>query len=87
MRCDHQPPMGRQHTPDGLLGLPLRARMAHHRRALLPRGSVAMTRRALITGSQAWTDTATIHTVLRKVWGERTAVLVTGWCPEGKGPP
>jgi hypothetical protein len=42
-----------------------------------------MTRRILITGSRTWTDTATIRTALAEVWGDGTAVLITGCCPRG----
>ncbi len=42
-----------------------------------------MTRRVLVTGSRTWTDTATIRTALARVWGDGTAVLVTGCCPRG----
>jgi hypothetical protein len=42
-----------------------------------------MTRRVLITGSRTWTDTAAIAHALRTVWGDGTAILVSGACPTG----
>jgi hypothetical protein len=42
-----------------------------------------MSRRVLITGSRAWTDLLTIRGALREVWGDGTAVLVSGACPQG----
>lgn len=42
-----------------------------------------MTRRVLVAGAKNWTDTATIHVVLNTVWGDWTAVLITGCCPSG----
>jgi len=46
-------------------------------------GGPGMNRRVLITGSRSWTDTTTIEQALRAVWGDGTAVLVTGACPSG----
>jgi hypothetical protein len=43
----------------------------------------AMSRRVLITGSRTWTDLLTIRRALREVWGDGTAVLVSGACPNG----
>lgn len=40
-------------------------------------------RRVLVTGSRPWTDTTTIHDALADVWGDGTAVLVSGACPTG----
>ncbi len=40
-------------------------------------------RRVLITGSRTWTDASTIHAALAQVWGDGTAVLVSGACPRG----
>ena len=40
-------------------------------------------RRVLVTGSRTWTDTTTIRHALAAVWGDGTAVLVTGACPTG----
>jgi len=40
-------------------------------------------RRVLVTGSRRWTDTATIRDVLSSVWGDGSAVLVSGACPTG----
>src|SRR5437763_8078674 len=40
-------------------------------------------RRVLVTGSRTWTDTATIRAALGTVWGDGTAVLVSGACPRG----
>jgi hypothetical protein len=37
----------------------------------------------LITGSRTWTDLPTIRRALREVWGDGTAVLVSGACPHG----
>jgi hypothetical protein len=37
----------------------------------------------LVTGSRTWTDTATIRSALAQVWGDGTAVLVSGACPTG----
>jgi hypothetical protein len=39
-------------------------------------------RRILITGSRAWTDTATVREALAQVW-HPDAVLVSGACPRG----
>jgi hypothetical protein len=40
-------------------------------------------RRVLVTGSRTWTDTTTIRSALAQVWGDGTAVLVSGACPTG----
>ncbi len=40
-------------------------------------------RRVLVTGSRTWTDTTTIRSALAQVWGDGTAVLVSGACPRG----
>jgi hypothetical protein len=40
-------------------------------------------RRVLVTGSRTWTDTAAIRDALAQVWGDGTAVLVSGACPTG----
>jgi len=40
-------------------------------------------RRVLVTGSRTWTDTAAIRDALAAVWGDGTAVLVSGACPTG----
>jgi len=40
-------------------------------------------RRVLVTGSRTWTHTATIRDALASVWGDGTAVLVSGACPRG----
>lgn len=40
-------------------------------------------RRILITASRRWTDVATIDEALKTVWGDGTAVLVSGACPQG----
>lgn len=40
-------------------------------------------RRVLVTGSRTWTDTAIIRAALGTVWGDGTAVLVSGACPRG----
>jgi hypothetical protein len=37
----------------------------------------------LITGSRTWADLPTIRGALREVWGDGTAVLVSGACPNG----
>lgn len=42
-----------------------------------------MTRRVLVTGSRTWTDATTIRQALAEVWGDRTAVLVSGARPQG----
>jgi hypothetical protein len=42
-----------------------------------------MSRRVLITGSRTWTDTLTIRYALGEVWGDGTAVLISGACPTG----
>jgi hypothetical protein len=42
-----------------------------------------VSRRVLITGSRTWTDLPTIRGALREVWGDGTAVLVSGACPHG----
>lgn len=42
-----------------------------------------MNRRVLITGSRTWTDLPTIRRALREVWGDGTAVLLSGACPNG----
>ena len=38
-------------------------------------------RRVLVTGSRAWTDTATMRDALARVWVGGTAVLVSGAGP------
>ena len=38
-------------------------------------------RRILVTGSRTWTDVAPIRAALATVWGDGTAVLVSGACP------
>jgi hypothetical protein len=43
----------------------------------------ATPRRVLVTGSRTWTDTGTIRDALASVWGDGTAVLVSGTCPHG----
>ncbi len=40
-------------------------------------------RRVLVTGSRDWTDLATLQAALAKVWGDGSAVLVSGACPRG----
>jgi hypothetical protein len=40
-------------------------------------------RRVLVTGSRTWADTAAIRDALAAVWGDGTAVLVSGACPTG----
>jgi hypothetical protein len=40
-------------------------------------------RRILITGSRTWTDRAAIRDELAAVWGDGTAVLISGNCPDG----
>ena len=40
-------------------------------------------RRVLVTGSRTWTDALAIRVALRGVWGDGTAVLVSGACPSG----
>jgi len=40
-------------------------------------------RRVLVTGSRTWTDTQAIRDALAAVWGDGTAVLVSGACPGG----
>jgi len=40
-------------------------------------------RRILVTGSRTWTDVAPIRAALATVWGDGTAVLVSGACPRG----
>jgi len=40
-------------------------------------------RRVLVTGSRTWTDTGTIRDTLASVWGDGSAVLVSGGCPRG----
>ncbi|MCA1706650.1 MAG: DUF2493 domain-containing protein [Actinobacteria bacterium] len=42
-----------------------------------------MTRRVLVTGSRTWTDATTIRQALAEIWGDGTAVLVSGACPKG----
>lgn len=42
-----------------------------------------MTRRVLVTGSRTWTDATTIRQALAEVWGDGTAVLVSGACSKG----
>jgi hypothetical protein len=42
-----------------------------------------VTRRILITASRTWTDVATVDQALKAVWGDGTAVLVSGACPQG----
>jgi hypothetical protein len=42
-----------------------------------------MNRRVLITESRTWKDLPTIRGALREVWGDGTAVLVSGACPHG----
>ena len=37
----------------------------------------------LVTGSRTWTDTGTIRDALASVWGDGSAVLVSGACPRG----
>jgi len=54
-----------------------------HGRAWRHHQPPATPRRVLVTGSRDWTDTATIRDALASVWGDGTAVLVSGACPHG----
>jgi hypothetical protein len=40
-------------------------------------------RRILITSSRTWTHVATIDEALKREWGDGTAILVSGACPQG----
>ncbi len=43
----------------------------------------SLRQRVLVTGSRDWIDTATIRAALARVWGDGSAVLVSGGCPAG----
>ena len=45
--------------------------------------AAAAPRRVLVTGSRTWTNTEAIRAALAAVWGDGTAVLVSGACPRG----
>jgi hypothetical protein len=60
----------------------LRRRLAYWRTVAV-RIDEPSPRRVLVTGSRTWIDTATIRKALNTVWGDGSAVLVSGACPRG----
>jgi YspA, cpYpsA-related SLOG family len=77
---DHnRPPVTTQHHHPQ----PAVPRSAPHHPGHPPTSTEPPCRRVLVTGSRTWTDTTTIATALREVWGDGTAVLISGACPHG----
>jgi SLOG family YspA-like protein len=82
LRPDRRQPLDPEHGHYRHVGLPMRTRVGNHRRATGRPGS-AVTHRVLVTGSRTWVDVETIRAALHQVWGNGSAVLVSGACPRG----